>query len=66
MTVRDLMTKLIRYNPNAQLHVIAHNYQHNFTLTFGGGEGVTPENADRVDFYVDDLCSNESQHLNKP
>ena len=59
MTVKELITKLLDYNMNAEISVVAHCKQEGFTLSYGSSEGVTKENCDTVSIYVDRLCTNE-------
>ncbi|MFA5434173.1 MAG: hypothetical protein WC319_15115 [Candidatus Paceibacterota bacterium] len=59
MTVKELITKLLNYNMNAEISVVAHCKQEEFTLSYGSSEGVTKENCDTVSIYVDRLCTNE-------
>lgn len=44
---------------NAEISVVAHCKQEEFTLSYGSSEGVTKENCDTVSIYVDRLCTNE-------
>ena len=59
MTVKELITKLLDYNINAEILVVAHCRQEEFTLSYGSSENVTKENCDTVSIYVDRLCTNE-------
>lgn len=61
MKVSELIEELNRYNPEAVLSVIVHNKKEKFTITYGGGEGVTPFSCKKVSFYVDGLCDNEKK-----
>ena len=62
MIVKDLITKLLDYNMNAEISVVAHCRQEEFTLSCGSSEGVTKENCDTVSIYVDRLCTNEQSN----
>ena len=62
MTVKDLITKLLDYNMNAEISVVAHYKQEEFTLSYGSSEGATKENCDTVSIYVDRLCTNEQSN----
>jgi hypothetical protein len=59
MKVSDLIEKLKKYNPEADVFVNS-NFKHiGFTLAYGGNEGVEKENCDTVSIYPDDLgCEN--------
>lgn len=60
MKVRGLIKELLDYNLDADISVIAHCKEEEFTLTFGGGgEGETKDDCSVVNFYVDSLCTNE-------
>jgi len=61
MKVKDLTVRLQKYNPEAEMNVIAHNKKYPFSLCFGGGDGGTIETADFVGFCVDSLCSAEKE-----
>ena len=63
MKVKELIKQLETYNQEAEVDVIAHNQQCDFTITYGGnedGEGVTKNNTTSVSVYVDSLNSNET------
>lgn len=59
MKLKELVKKLQEYNQEAEVNVIAHNKGYKFSLTYGGGDGVTKDNCESVAFYVDDLNDNE-------
>ena len=59
MIVKELITKLLDYNMDAEISVVAHCRQEEFTLSSGGAEGQTRKNCDTVSLYVDRLCTNE-------
>ena len=59
MTVKELITKLLDYNMNAEISIVAHCRKEEFTLSYGSSEGATKENCDTVSLYVDRLCTNE-------
>ena len=59
MQIKELITKLLDYNIEAEVSVIANNKQFPFSITFGGPEGVEKYNTKEVSFYVDELCKNE-------
>jgi hypothetical protein len=61
MNIRELIKKLLDYNLDAEVNVIAHNKEYDYSITFGGAEGVEKHNANEVSFYVDELCQNEKQ-----
>ena len=58
MKVKDLITELEQYNLEADVNVIAHCKEFNFSMACGG-DGVEKHNCDTVSFYVDRLCTNE-------
>ena len=60
MKVKELIEKLKKYNPEAKANVVAHNYAYDFSLSYGGGDGGSKENAHEVSFYVDKLCVDET------
>jgi hypothetical protein len=61
MTLEQLITKLLRLNMDATVKVIVHNKSEDFTICFGGGEGVSMRDCESVSFYVDRLCSSETK-----
>ena len=60
MKVKELIKKLLDYNMEAEVKVIAHCKEYDYSITIGGGEGVKKHNAKEVSFYVDELCTNET------
>jgi hypothetical protein len=60
VTVKDLIKKLLDYNLDAEVLVVAHHRAEEFSISYGGGEGVTKKNCESVSFYVDRLCVNET------
>jgi len=47
----------------AEVKVIAHCKEYDYSITIGGAEGVEKHNTKEVSFYVDELCGNEqSKH----
>ena len=66
MKVKELITKLLDYNLDADVEVIAHCKSEDFSITYGGsmdGEGTPKSKTSHVGFYVDSLCHSESQSL---
>lgn len=59
MKVKKLITKLLDYNLDAEISVVAHCRQEEFTISYGGAEGQTRKNCEIVSIYVDRLCTNE-------
>lgn len=53
MRVKDLIKELLEYNMDAEVSVIVHDYDEDFTLSYGSSEGVTKKTADTVSLYVD-------------
>lgn len=41
MKVKELITKLLEYNMDAEISVVAHCKNEKFTLSYGSSEGVT-------------------------
>ena len=66
MKLHELIARLKKYNPMADVDVVAHCKSYEFTICTGGGEGCTVEDAPEVSFYVDDLCSNEKANEDVP
>lgn len=62
MKVKDLIKKLLDYNMDADVSVIAHCKPYDFSVSFGGDEGVEKHNTKDVSFYVDELCTNEQSN----
>jgi hypothetical protein len=60
MKVRDLIKKLLNYDLDAEISVIAHNTKEKFTISYSGDEGSTEKNCESVSLYVDRLCANET------
>jgi hypothetical protein len=60
MKVKELINKLLDYNMEAEVKVIAHSKEYDYSITFGGAEGVEKHNTKEVSFYVDELCTNET------
>jgi len=60
MKVKDLKTLLATYNQDADVRVIAHCREYDFSLTTGGAEGVTKGATKEVGIYVDALCGHEN------
>lgn len=66
MTVQELIEKLSLCNRSAVVRVIAHCKPYEFTIAFGGeAEGTEDINCETLDFYVDELCTNETQDVKK-
>lgn len=63
MTVKELISELFKFNPDADVNVIAHCRAWEFSIAWGSKEGCTNLNADEVSFYVDALCSSENQEV---
>ena len=62
MKVKELITKLLDYNMDADITVIAHYNEEEFTLSYGGGgEGENKKNCNRVSLYVDRLNTTENE-----
>lgn len=61
MKLKHLIEKLSEYNQEAIVGVIVHNQLEDFSITFGGCEGVAKSDCENVSFYVDRLCQNENE-----
>lgn len=61
MTVKNLIIKLLEYNMDAEVNVVAKNKGFEFSMSYGSSEGVTKKTADNVSFYVDELNTNDEQ-----
>jgi hypothetical protein len=62
LKVKELIEKLQKYNPDAEVSVVAHCQAYTFSLSFGGGDGCGREDCESVSFYVDKLCTNEKNN----
>ncbi len=69
MKVKDLIKQLFDYNLDADISVVAHCREEDFSsdlliffIAYGDSEGVTKENCDTVSLYVDRLCTNEKSN----
>jgi len=60
MKVKELINKLLDYNMEAEVKVIAHSKEYDYSITFGGEEGVEKHNTKEVSLYVDELCTKET------
>ena len=56
MKVYELIEKLNRYNPKANIGVCVNGIPKEFEICYGTSEGCTPANCDSVDFMVDTPC----------
>ena len=59
MKVKKLIKELLDYNMEAEVKVIANHKKYDYSIAFGGKEGVGKHNTKEVSFYVDELCTNE-------
>lgn len=53
MKVFELIDKLSRYNPKADINVVVNGYPKLFEICFGTSEGCTPETCDCVGLMVE-------------
>ena len=60
MTVRDLIIKLLEFNLDADITVIAHNQQQPYSISWSGADGSSKESCIDVGFYCDELNQSES------
>ena len=61
MKLKELMSLLEDFNPEAEVDVVAHYMPQKFSLAWGSAEGSTKQNCDEVHFYVDELCQDEAE-----
>ncbi len=61
MKLKNLIKELQGYNQEADVNVVAHCQAYPFTLSSGGSDGSDKSNCESVSFYVDELCTNETQ-----
>lgn len=61
MQVKELIIKLLDYNNEAKIDVVANNKSNEFSIAFGTDEGCTKKNCDIVSFYVESLCVSEQK-----
>lgn len=68
VTVKELITELEKYNPNAVVSMMAYGAIHPFSIVFGHNLGeaqdglVNPKNCDNVSFYLETLNSQENEN----
>ena len=61
MKVRELIEVLQGFSLDAKTDVIVHNRSEEYSIVWdGGSEGETKNSCQRVSFYVDRLCQNET------
>ena len=53
--VKDIITKLGKYNKEAEFLLVVNGKEKEFEIWFGSGEGCKPENCEKVCFAVDTL-----------
>ena len=53
MKVYELIEKLNKYNPKANICICVNGMPKEFEICYGTSEGCTPENCDSVDFMID-------------
>lgn len=64
MKVKELIEKLSEYNPEAEVKAVAHNYCHEFSISYGSSDGITKNNCDMVGFYINKLNSSDADNKN--
>jgi hypothetical protein len=64
MKVKEFITFLQEYNPEAEVNIIAFNRNQNFTICFGNREGETKLSCLTVSLYLDSLCKSETHERN--
>jgi hypothetical protein len=60
MKVKDHISELLEYNLEAEISVVVHCREEQFTLAYGGSEDETKKDCESVSLYVDRLCTNEN------
>jgi hypothetical protein len=65
MKLKELIRELQEYNQEAEVDVVAHCRSYPFTLASGGSDGSDESNCESVSFYVDELCTNETQNIDE-
>lgn len=53
MKVYELIEKLNRYNPKADVEIVVHGTPKEFEICYGGSDGCTPETCENVVFLID-------------
>ena len=51
---RDLIKKLLEFNMDAEVEILALNKAFPFTIAWGGAEGISKENSGSINFYIED------------
>jgi len=65
MTVEDLINELKKYNPEAEVNVVALFKEYDFIISCGNSKESIKENCDVVSFYVDELTRREYQRIKR-
>ena len=70
MKIKELIKDLEKYNPEAEVSVIAHFKSYKFSLVWGSGDSSDSSENDKlksgqISFYVDELCTNEQTDKKK-
>lgn len=60
MQVKELINKLLDYNMEAEVKVVANHNKYDYSIAFGGKEGIEEHNAKEVFFYVVEIGTNET------
>jgi len=61
MKVKKLIKELLDYNMEAEVKVVANHKKYDYSIDFGGKEGVEKHNTKEVSFYVDEACKKENE-----
>lgn len=61
MKVKELINKLLDYNMEAEINVVAHCKSFDYSIVFGNSEGVQKKNAEIVSLYIDELCTKDDE-----
>ncbi|MBQ4572121.1 MAG: hypothetical protein IJA80_02435 [Clostridia bacterium] len=58
MKIKELISKLKKYNPDATVNVVVNSTPKDFKICFGSSEGVSKNSCEDVSFMVD--CTEET------
>lgn len=58
MKIKELVSELKKYNPDATVNVVVNSTPKDFKICYGGSDGVSKNNCEDVSFMVD--CTEET------
>ena len=62
MNIEQLLAKLTKFSPKAEVDIIVHNQSEDFTIVWSeDSEGEIKKNRQRVSLYVDRLCQSDKE-----